>query len=73
VRHEKREKPTARQDSHDLSHFLFETDFKNTICLINDECFQVLEDEAFCALSIRAVSRRSMTRDNADTSKLTCR
>ena len=37
---------TFRQQLDDLLHFLLETDFQNSICLVDDQSLQVLEDES---------------------------
>ena len=43
---------TIRQDLDDLLHLLLETDFQDSISLINDKRLDVLEDESFRVLSL---------------------
>jgi len=40
------------KDLDDLTHLVFETDFENTVSLIDDKGLQVLEDETLCVLEV---------------------
>jgi hypothetical protein len=41
---------TVGEDLDDLLHFLFETDFENTVRFINHQRLDILEDESFGVL-----------------------
>lgn len=40
------------QDLDDLAHFVFETDFENAVCFVDDEGLEVLEDETLGVLEV---------------------
>lgn len=42
----------GRQDLDDLAHFVFETDFENAVCFVDDEGLEILEDEALGVLEV---------------------
>lgn len=41
---------TFGQKADDLPHFVLETDFENSVCLVNDESAEVIENESFRVL-----------------------
>jgi hypothetical protein len=43
---------TFWQEADDLTHFILETDLQNTVSFIDDQCSQVVEDEAFGVLQL---------------------
>lgn len=40
------------QDLDDLAHFVFETDFEDAVCFVDDEGLEVLENEALGVLEV---------------------
>ena len=46
---------TFREKTDDLPHFVLESDFENSICLVDDEGSEVVEHESFRVLQEGAI------------------
>lgn len=58
---------TIGQDLDDLLHLLFETDFQNSIRLVNDQRLDVLEDKRFGVLFPKSQVNRNISEWTLDT------